>query len=446
MSLRLTPIVLSALCLSTLTASSAGLFGSTTSAPSAAAAPAAAIAPDDGVPRLRKPDGPPRPGSFSGRPPLGHDGFFPVGVWYESVLTEADVRRDQDAGINSYLELTDNSDLALVKRMGMRSLTSMDPNPHTDGYLLPDEVDMWGGPGSSPWTGTWPGQGDVCQPARAWCGYTVVDRMLRGIPDDEFVWGQFGKGVMMWQSREQAEKFVNDGPDGVSADLYWYTDPNICGISEGGWFFGTDRPISEAMCRRASNYGRAVERLRGMVKPRGSKPVWNFVELGHPFTQDSAPTIRARQIRDAVWSGLIHGARGVVYFNHNFGGDCQTQHVLRDACGAAIRPTVTRLNRRIKRLAPLLNADFVDGVVKPSGSLDVSTKLWRKRFYLIVGRWGEGSGAGTISLACGGGSNAVDIATGQQYPIKNGTLQMRVPAEQSVRILRLEAGRTCGLG
>lgn len=395
--------------------------------------------------RLRRPDGPRRPGRFAGRPPLAEKRFFPLAVWYESVLSKADVRRDKAAGINTYLELTPNSDLELVRRSGMRSVTTMTPGPGTDGYLLPDEVDMWGGPGEADWTGNWPGEGPICRPEGAECGYSVVEQMVDGVPADEFVWGQFGKGVMLWGSRSQARGFVNTEPDGVSADLYWFTDPNICGPSEAGAFLGTQDTVAAAQCRRGSNYGRGVERLRGLVQPRGSKPVWVFVELGHPFTEDSAPTILPHQIRDAAWSGLIHGARGVVYFNHSFGGRCQTQHVLRDACGARIRPTVTALNEQITGLAPLLDARFVDGLVRESGPLDVSVKLWRKRFYLIVGRKGADTARTTISLTCGAGRSAVDIRTGKRLPVRSGKVRLRVGKLQSVRILRLERGRTCGL-
>ena len=101
--------------------------------------------------------------------------------------------------------------------------------------------------------------------------------------------------------------------------------------------------------------------MRSLVSPRGSKPIWNFVEVGHPFTENDAPTIQAAAIRAAVWHSLIAGARGILYFNHNFGGPCQSQHVLRDSCGAAVRPTVKAVNEQIKRLAPVLNAPFADG-------------------------------------------------------------------------------------
>ena len=62
-----------------------------------------------------------------------------------------------------------------------------------------------------------------------------------------------------------------------------------------------------------------------------------FVELGHPFTEEDWPSITPAQARAAVWSSIIHGAQGIIYFNHSFGGPCQTQHILRDPCYAGMR-------------------------------------------------------------------------------------------------------------
>ena len=105
------------------------------------------------------------------------------------------------------------------------------------------------------------------------------------------------------------------------------------------------------------------QQLRSLIKPAFSKPVWAFVEVGHPFTENDAPTITGPEIRAAVWSSLIHGARGIIYFNHSFGGTCPTQHILRDPCGDEVKPWVTAVNRQIAGLAPVLNAPFLDGAL-----------------------------------------------------------------------------------
>ncbi len=61
------------------------------------------------------------------------------------------------------------------------------------------------------------------------------------------------------------------------------------------------------------------------------------MEVGWPFTETAAQGARAIQpeeIQAAVWHSLIAGARGIVYFNHSFGGPDQTQH----ACATRTTP------------------------------------------------------------------------------------------------------------
>lgn len=399
----------------------------------------------EGSPRLRQPDGSGQAAvSYEGAPPLSTPTFFPVAVWFESVQSPDDIARDRAAGLNTYLELTADSDVELARADGMRVITSGTPSG-ADGYLLPDEVDMWAGPGSADWTGSYPGEGDICDPAGAACGWTVIDRLAEKLPDSTYVWGQFGKGVTMWESTDEARQFVNGPADGVSADLYWFTDPNICGASEGGVMLGVAGAVPEDECRRASNYGLTVDKVRSLVAPAGSKPVWVFVEVGHPFTEDDAPTIGANQIADAVWSGVMHGAQGVVYFNHSFGGSCESQHVLRDDCGSTVRDTVTEVNEALADHAALLHAPFADGIAVATGGLDASVKLLDGRLVVLAGRTGNQATTGELRFACDVGATAVDETSGEVIPIEDGSLVLEIGADTPVRVLDLAEGRTCGL-
>src|SRR4051812_41317856 len=110
--------------------------------------------------------------------------FFPLAVWFESVTDPEDVRRDAAAGLNTYVELTSNSDLDLISRAGMRAIHSDvgAAGDETAGWLLADESDMWAGPGYGTWSGRYPGEGDICEPAGADCGYTVQEELQARLP------------------------------------------------------------------------------------------------------------------------------------------------------------------------------------------------------------------------------------------------------------------------
>lgn len=366
--------------------------------------------------------------------------FFPVGVWFESALEKDYVAKDVATGLNTYVVLTADSDLDLVRASGMYAIPTFHAT-QASGYALGDEVDMWAGAGDAPWTGNYPGEGPICAPEQAKCGYTVQRQLLAPAPQGVMTYANYGKGVTFWLTDQQSQTFLNTYQDLVSADNYWFTDPNICAKSEGGAIKGGERDLSPEECRLAANYGWTVDRIRKLTG--GEAPVWAFVEAGHPFEDSpSAATITGPQIKAAVWSSLIHGARGIVYFNHSFGGECVTQHVLRD-CPGDQRPAVTAVNRQIKELAPVLNAAYIDGAVTAAGPADFSAKLHDGKVHILAGANKQTGGSVTFQLTCGG-SSAVVIDENRTIPIVDGSFTDTFTDGNAVHLYRIEGGGSCG--
>lgn len=363
------------------------------------------------------------PSYYNSFPQAKADGWtdpnrFPIGVWYESVLSDADVQKDKANGLNTYVELTGDSDMNVVKRNGMSAIVSgkyANQGNESVGWLLGDEVDMNDGPGA---------------------GYTTMQNLLNGYPagDGRMRYANFGKGVQIWESDAEAGKFVNDYTTATSADMYWYTDPWMCP--------GPGEPlplgVPAATCRRAANYGLTVDRMRYLDGLDGKRqPIYGFVEDGHPFTQSTAPTITADQIAGAVMSSLIHEARGIIYFNHNFGGSCISQHVLRDQCGDAVRPTVAKVNSEINSLAPVLNTQSYKWTF--NSSVDTMLKAYDGSFYIFAmpGRSG-GTGTQKLTLPAGlTGSTAEVMFEGRSVPISGGAIQDDFAKESSYHIYKI---------
>ncbi|GAA2867085.1 hypothetical protein GCM10010517_26610 [Streptosporangium fragile] len=333
--------------------------------------------------------------------------FFPVGVWFESVITQADVDKDRAAGINTYVELTETTDMALVRRNGMSALTNLRLPGHgkeTVGWLLDDEVDMWAKAGDAEWTGNHPGEGPLCVPESSGCGFTVLRRQRDRFPegDGRLRYANYGKGVMMWEKDADAAAFVNRFTDVVSTDVYWYTSDSAC--LDGQNFLN----IPAARCRRAANYGAVVDRQRELDALDGRlQPIYGFVEVGWPAENDTR-AIQPYQVTGAVMSSLIHEARGIVYFNHNFGGPCHSQHVLREKCGEKVRPAVAEINRRIRALAPVLNTQSY--VHRFGPGLDTMLKYHRGSYYVfaMVGR-DASPGRRTFTLPRGVRAGRVEV-------------------------------------
>lgn len=391
---------------------------------------------------LREPDGGKE--YFSGFEPSlsSESSYFPVGVWMESIAEPADLEMDAAIGLNIYVGLTENSNHALLADTDAQLLAGR-AVPGRDGALLADEVDMWGGPGNAEWTGNWPGMGDICSPASAKCGFDVQRKLAQSVPSKMLRYSNYGKGVTFWETDQEASRFVNKFQDIVSADNYWFTDANICGESEGGTLLDEPSELSESECRRASNYGWTVERLRGLMDPVGSIPVWAFVEVGHPASEPEAPTITGAQIRASVWSSLIHGARGIIYFNHSFEGECPSQHVLRD-CGTELRDDVGAINEEIAQLSEVLNADFLDGALKVGGAVEATTKFHEEDLYVFAGASGDGATEGDFRLKCAPDGLVEVLNEGRSISVENGHFKDHFRNSNSVHLYRIP-GNSCGL-
>jgi hypothetical protein len=368
--------------------------------------------------------------------------FFPLGVWFTDTSRPEDIASDRALGLNTYVMLTADSNLQLIKNSGMFALPDT-PSDYSAGQFLMDEADMWAGPGDAPWTGKTPPE-PICIPEDAKCGYTVMMELHEKVPSDVLTHANYGKGVTFWQSHADAARFVNDFQQLVSVDNYWFTDDDICQASQGGALKKSgEAALSASECHLAANYGITTQYVRSLVQPRAAMPVWNFVELGHPYTDGG--TITGPQMRAAVWSSIINGARGITYFVHNFGGPCPSYNLLRDHCGDAIRADLTAVNQQITRLAPVLNAPFLDGYARSDGPVDLAVKRYQGSNYVLVGATTNEPSEATITLSCGNADSAEVIDENRTLPIINRAFHDTYADGNAVHLYKINDTDNCGL-
>jgi hypothetical protein len=405
--------------------------------------------------------------------------YFPIGVWFESVISQRDIDLDKDAGLNTYLALTANSDVGLVRSNGMQAIIQsfeFTSAQALNGWFLADEFDMLYGPST---------------------GYDEVQQRADDTPDDgRMRYSGYGKGVLFWETDAEAARFVNNYQDVVQADAYFFTDNDVCDPSQAG---GEPGIVKANDCHVAANYGWIIDRLQGLVSPAGSEPVWAVVEVGHPASEEDWPSIRPPQIRAAVWQSIIAGARGIIYFNHSFGGPNPTQHALREPPYAAERAVVKATNAQITRLAPVLNSPTVvsgwsqgpgtTAMVKWAGDKAPkakkrckSKKGKRKKkckrtkgkakakeakakrckskkgkkckkakrdranghLYVFAGSAGSPV-EGRFSLPCVGGAKAEVVGENRGIPIRGGTFRDHFADGNAIHIYRIDGVSKCGL-
>lgn len=365
------------------------------------------------------------------------DSYFPIGVWLASVIEHSDVNLDIETGLNTYVDLTANSDLQLALNKGMYVISSSG-SELAHGLVLPDEADMWGGPGDGEWTGNYPGQGPICVNTEESCGYSVIGKIASAAPEQQLLYANFGKGVTFWADNHSAARFVNEYPDIVSADNYWFTDPNICSATEGGTKFSPAREPTASECRNAANYGWTVDRLQSLVSPIGSKPVWSFIEVGHPASEVDAPTITPDEIVKATWSSIVHGARGIIYFNHSFNGACPSHNVMR-SCGEEPRATLTSLNSSITSMAKVLNAPEVAAGVDVHGQVDYAVKYLNQKIHVLVTHSADGNGEFQVSVPCANGNQVTRKDTGEKLTVSNASFSDKLAVETPIAIYAIDA-------
>jgi len=317
--------------------------------------PTAVVKPDTGLPAgvtLQQIAGGP---NYYGKVSTGSawmDRHILLGAWDEQPLTLQDVKMDVKMGNNIYWNLVGNplvngcggpcrANFNVIRAGGMHASapdTTAQSGWETVAYEGSDEADMQYGPGSNAWNPkvTIPNEA-ACVPVNTACGYTVANFFYTGKPTSDGPAGYpagkkaitqgYGKGILFWETNAQAEQFLKYS-DTLSADSYWMTDPALKVASQGACAIMPKTSteclktgLSTAQSALPANYAWNVIRFEQLEQPlHMSKPIVVDVETGCPGSNNECVTPAIS--RAAAWHALIAGARGIIWFQHNFGGKC----------------------------------------------------------------------------------------------------------------------------
>lgn len=294
--------------------------------------------------------------------------FWPVGVWFENVAEAWQVAKDKETGINTYFALVESDlRLDLVKAGGLYAFpftgSQSRAGSESVGWTVDDEPDMQFG---------WWGAPTAAQIDR-------LDKLVATVPKDgrgRYI--NFGLGIQAADLDYAAAKtFVKKYADFISSDFYFYS---ALPEGEASRAIGKgDNRLNLDETHRAYNYAIVVERLRQMADY--TRPVFGFVEIGHPGTEGYS--IQPKEVGAAIWHSIIGGAQGVVFFNHSFGGPAQTQHALREAYYAPQRAEVIKATTLIRQIAPALNSPTASGLVTSTAGVATIAK-WNDGKPIIV--------------------------------------------------------------
>jgi len=380
---------------------------------------------------------------------MGAPGYYPLWLWGQYDMTNANIAKDKGLGFNGYYGLANpepDANLAGIDAAGMVAVlqdkfwNASGDKPATVGWLLEDEVDMCNSP---------------CPEN----GFNYRENELNNVPKDgRFRFANYSKGVGFWWWNPAA-RFVNGTPgmpyqDAVSLDHYWFNDPDLRDTHQGQCFYngcGVGGNLTVDQTQRAYNYALTVQRLRNVDGQDGKRqPVFGQIEMGWPTTQGTR-LIQPAEMHAALWQSIIAGARGVVYFPFSWAGPCGvTHHIQRDTsgCYTAIQNQARADNALATQLAPVINGSSVATGWSISSGNNAMVKWHDGHLYVFAGNKDNQAKSGTVSIPCVGDATAVKLGetTGSQtIPVQGGSFSDSFADGNAIHIYRIDGGSTCGL-
>lgn len=285
---------------------------------------------------------------------------FPIGVWLQAPRNAA---RYKELGVNLYvglwkgptaeqLDALDAADMPVICEQNEFALTQLE-RPTIVGWMHADEPDNAQAlPDDKGW-------GPPIAPAK------VVEHFqrMRSADPTRPVLLNLGQGVAWdgWHGRGSRSGHPEDyleyvrGCDIACFDIYPVAH---------------DKP---AVAGKLEFVGRGVERLRGWCPPE--QRVFACIETTQVGGAGRCAT--PAELRSEVWMALIHGARGIVYFVHEFKPKFVEAGLL---ANPEMARAVRELNAEVARFAPLLDAhDARDAVTVESSPRDVRIALLCRR-------------------------------------------------------------------
>jgi hypothetical protein len=324
--------------------------------------------------------------------------FFPIGIWYGTILSQSDVNRWKDLGINTAFRTTANTDLPLLRSNGLFAIVADDGSgpetpglgSETVGLLSYDEPSTYSAGVSMPLSSV----PDSVQDGRFW------------YINDTWNFLAYGGLSPVSSSAEVLSNMVST-PNGTprhidinSVDMYWFAGASGSLPYEGQILYRLKSLMPQDEVKCGCRYGDQVDALRALQHGHDSAPIAQFVEDGGPYTQDTAASdyITPPEMNWAVWSSIIHGARMIVYFNHSFAGPAPSDDNFAQGYYQTVQPGQTTsiyaqakaTDALIAKLAPVINSPTASGYLSVSppartfSGIETMVKYYNGHFYIFA--------------------------------------------------------------
>lgn len=181
----------------------------------------------------------------------------------------------------------------------------------------------------------------------------------------------------------------------TAMDQYWFAgSPNDAASSNSKlhsrlYFneFAISGAATTTQAARGSHYGSSIDSIRKAFSAGGNSlpggPFHPWIEAAAPYGEVDSAAIAPSQLKWAVWATLVHGARAIGYFVHNFrtgdswGGAFWDDHFgAPGVAGTGIYAAAKEVNRNALTVAEAINGPFdgyfVYGDLTTGGAISTS--------------------------------------------------------------------------
>ena len=339
--------------------------------------------------------------------PPADAGFFPIAVWLQN---PAKAGQYKQAGINTYVALwrgPTEKQLAELKEAGMKVICHQNEtglrlaaDSTIIGWMHGDEPD------NAQSLGRGKGYGPPIPPAKIVAGYNKIRQADPTRP----VLLNLGQGVAWdgWHGRGVRTNHPEDYPEYLKG----------CDIASFDIY-----PAAHDKPQVAGNLWYVAGGVERLVKwTEGKKPVWNCIEC----TRINNPNRKAtpHEVRCEVWMSIIHGSTGLIYFVHEWQPKFNESALLSDP---EMLAAVTKINRQIAELAPVLNSPTIEEAASVSSDNNrvpvaiVAKKHEGATYIFAVAMRGEAATATFTVRHAEGGKTVEVIGENRTIACRDGT-------------------------